>query len=57
MTTPFDTYIAKIEADLHGGKAAEHDHYSPCERVAIALKETLHVMQEIDKAIGHWPMS
>jgi hypothetical protein len=26
MTTPFETYIAKVEADLRGGKATEHTY-------------------------------
>ena len=26
MTTPFETYISKVETDLRGGKAAEHTY-------------------------------
>jgi hypothetical protein len=26
MTTPFETYLSKVEADLRGGKATEHTY-------------------------------
>jgi hypothetical protein len=38
MTTPFDAYLAKIQADFKGGKATKHTYRSTLEN----LLESLH---------------
>jgi hypothetical protein len=37
MTTPFDTYLAQIQADLKGGQATEHTYRSALETLLESL--------------------
>jgi len=47
MTTPFDAYLAQIQADLQGGKATEHTYRSSIE----TLLESLAPQQQ---SVQHW---
>ncbi|MCI0553674.1 MAG: N-6 DNA methylase, partial [Anaerolineae bacterium] len=41
MTSPFETYIAKIEKDLRGGKATEHTYRSSLEELMESLGRSI----------------
>ena len=52
MTTPFDAYLAQIQADLQGGKATEHTYRSALEALLEALAPHIKVSNIGDGVIG-----
>lgn len=46
MTTPFDTYLSKIQKDLQGGKATEHTYRSTLETLLEALAPNINASND-----------
>ncbi len=57
MTTPFDAYLAKIQADFSVSGTLSNDDITHYQRIVVALQETMRVMKQIDAAIPSWPIS
>ena len=52
MTTPFDAYLAQIQADLQGGKATEHTYRSSIETLLESLTPHIKASNIGDGVIG-----
>jgi len=46
MTTPFETYITKVETDLRGGKATEHTYRGTLETFMEALERGIEASND-----------
>jgi hypothetical protein len=46
MPTPFETYIAKVEADLRGGKATEHTYRSSLEALMESFERGIEASND-----------
>ena len=59
-------YLKAVAAALQRGDATEHTHrpalktllesLAHYQKIVVALKETIRLMDEIDKAIPEWPL-